>query len=84
MLSARYIAYHLKKFKRNVFIGKHRSIKRRKDFKLIKLNTNRTAKFTLCITRGEFGFFYYAFSFNSCYAVGCRSPPNQSKPKNLD
>lgn len=49
-----------------------------------KLNTNRTAKFTLCITRGEFGFFYYTCSFNSCYAVGCRSPPNQSKPKNLD
>lgn len=84
MLSARYIAYHLNKFKRNVFFGKHRSIKRRKDFKLIKLNTNSTAKFTLCIFEGEFGFFYYAFSFNSCYAVGCRSPPNQSKPKNLD
>lgn len=75
MQSARYIACCIKKFEEKVFYGKYRSTKRRKDFKSIKQNTNRTAKFTLCITRGKFGVFYYAFGYIGCYAVGCRSPP---------
>ena len=80
MLSARYIACHIKKFKRNVFFGKYRS---RKDFKSIKQNTNHTAKFTLCITKGEFGFFNCVNIFKHCFSVGCRGPPNQFESKNL-
>lgn len=80
MQSARYV----KKLDKYVVHKKHRPIKRQKVLKLNKLNIQVKAKFTLLIMRGEFGFFYYVFSSIGCYAVGCRSPPNQFKSKNLN
>ena len=39
---------------------------------------NRKAKFTYCLLRGKFGFFYYAENkvSNTTIGVGCRSPPS--------
>ena len=73
-------------FKNNFKITEHTiyNIKEVQNVKIQNLNTNYKAKFTLCITRGKFGLFYCAYSCINYYSVGCRSPPNQSKPKNLD
>lgn len=81
MQSLRYIAFCIKKFEDESFYGKYISSVSKRAYYLTKYNIHQIAKFTIDFSKGKFGFFYYAFSFNSCYAVGCRSPPNQSKPK---
>ena len=81
MQSVRYTAYFGKRSEGTI---PYRRAENKKKSKSIKQNTNRTAKFPLYITKGEFGFFYYTFIVSKYYAVGCRSPPNQFKSKNLD
>lgn len=84
MQSSRYIAFCIKKFEDESFYGKYISSVNKRAYYLTKYNIHQIAKFTIDFSKGEFGFFYWIFYLNKCNAVGCRSPPKQSKPKNLD
>ncbi len=84
MQSLRYIAFCIKKFEGESFYGKYISSVNKRVHYLTKYNTHQIAEFTIDFSKGKFGFFYCTFSSIGCYAVGCRSPPNQFKSKNLD
>lgn len=79
MPSARYV----KKFSKYVIYKKYKSTQKQKNLKN-KNNIKDHAKFTLCIMKDEFGFFYCSPISISCCPIGCRSPPNQPELKDLD